>query len=318
MGKEYGGFIEFEYFHGREYHENAVSLNSGRFCVEYLIRAKKIKKIWLPYFMCSSVRNLCVRMGVETEFYHIDKRFFPTVRRKFSEREFLYIVNFYGQLSDDDILEMKAQYGNIIIDNAQAFFCKPLDGIDTAYTCRKFFGVADGAYLYTDVRLNEELEYDLSYNRMDFLFGRQEKTANEFYPQYVANNEIFANESLKRMSRATQNIMRGIDYDFVKCCRTENFMYLYKKFGTLNKLKLIVPEGAFMYPLYIENGAAVRKELQSRQIYVPILWPDVFEICTEDETEYDMAKNILPLPVDQRYTVQDMEYIAREVEKCIG
>ena len=68
-----------------------------------------------------------------------------------------------------------------------------------------------------------------------------------------------------------------------------------------------------MYPLYIENGAEIRKVLQKEKIYVPLLWKDVFGICKKDELEYDMANNILPLSVDQRYTIDDMQYIA----KCI-
>jgi hypothetical protein len=32
--------------------------------------------------------------------------------------------------------------------------------------------------------------------------------------------------------------------------------------------------------------------------------------------EYDMAKNILPLPVDQRYGKEDMGYMLEEIQKC--
>ena len=82
----------------------------------------------------------------------------------------------------------------------------------------------------------------------------------------------------------------------------------------MNKLNLSVPDGAFMYPLYIENGAEVRKQLQAKKIFIPILWPAVFNLCEENELEYDMAKNILPIPVDQRYGIEDMKYIAREIQ----
>lgn len=64
-----------------------------------------------------------------------------------------------------------------------------------------------------------------------------------------------------------------------------------------------------MYPLYLMNGVDIRKKLQEHKIFIPTLWPAVFEICNEDELEYDMAKNILPIPIDQRYSISDMEYI---------
>ena len=33
--KEYGGYIEFETFHGKMLHDNAVALNCGRGALEY-------------------------------------------------------------------------------------------------------------------------------------------------------------------------------------------------------------------------------------------------------------------------------------------
>ena len=85
-----------------------------------------------------------------------------------------------------------------------------------------------------------------------------------------------------------------------------------------NQLRLVVPDGAFMYPYYVENGFKLRKKLQAEKIFIPTLWPAVFNICTEDELEYDMAQNILPLPVDQRYNVDDMEYIVDMIDSRGG
>lgn len=310
---EYGGYIEFEYYHGKEYHENAIALNSGRHCVEYLIRAKHIRKLYMPYFMCDSVAALCKKLSVEVEYYRTDIHFVPLFDGVLADSEWLYIVNFYGQLSDGLLMQFKNKYGNVIVDNVQAFFRRPLEGVDTCYTCRKFFGVADGGYLYTDTQLDEELPQDYSYDRMTFLFGRMEKSANEFYGQYAANNDMFANEPLKQMSKLTQNLMRGMEYERIKYARTENFRYLHSRLKDINKLELNVPEGAFMYPLYIESGAEIRRVLQQRKIYIPILWPDVFDVIHEGELEYDMAKNILPLPVDQRYGKEEMEFLVENV-----
>ena len=72
-----------------------------------------------------------------------------------------------------------------------------------------------------------------------------------------------------------------------------------------------------MYPLWIEKGREVRKELQKEKIYIPTLWPDVFQHCPEDSLEYQMAADILPLPVDQRYGIREMQYLVEEIEKCI-
>ena len=38
----------------------------------------------------------------------------------------------------------------------------------------------------------------------------------------------------------------------------------------------------------------------------------------KDTLEYDMALNILPLPCDQRYDEEDMEYMIGEIYKCLN
>ena len=170
--KEYGGYIEFENYHGNMLHDRAISLNCGRNALAYLCEAKKIKKLYLPYLLCSSVPNLCDKIGVEYGYYHINEKFEPIFNKALGENEWLYIVNFYGQLDNDYLTAWKRKYGRVIVDNAQSYFQMAVEGMDTLYTCRKYFGVADGAFLYTDTWLECELPKDESFERMHFLLGR--------------------------------------------------------------------------------------------------------------------------------------------------
>ncbi|WP_288522045.1 hypothetical protein [uncultured Holdemanella sp.] len=304
--KEIGGYIELDTYTGQMVHDDGIKLNCGRNALAYIIKAKNIKKIHMPKFMCDSNDKVLSENGVEVVHYSIGLDFKPQIK---DHDGWLYIVNFYGQLSNEYIRSLGK---NIIVDNAQAYFQEPITDIDTLYTCRKFFGVPDGAILYTD-KLIEVNERDESYKRMNFLLGRFERNADEFYQEYVDNNRVFKNEPLKTMSKLTENLLHGIDYQVIKKRRTQNFSYLDMKLASINKLKLNIPNGAFMYPLYLEKGFEIRKKLQKLKIFIPILWPAVFNICSEDELEYDMAKNILPIPVDQRYTIQDMEYIVNMI-----
>ena len=155
--KECGGYIELETFHGKLLHEGAIALNCGRGALEYLCEAKKVQKLYLPRFLCSSVPNLCKKIGVEFEYYPINKNFEPVFQQELGDGEWLYIVNFYGQLSNDYLSICKQKYGRIIVDNAQSYYQMPVPGVDTLYTCRKYFGVADGAFLHTDAQLEREL-----------------------------------------------------------------------------------------------------------------------------------------------------------------
>lgn len=48
--KEIGGYIELDEVTGEEYYKKAIALNSGRHCLEYLIKSRKISKLYLPDF----------------------------------------------------------------------------------------------------------------------------------------------------------------------------------------------------------------------------------------------------------------------------
>lgn len=311
--KEYGGYIEFETFYGKMLHENSIALNCGRNAIAYICETKKIKKLYIPYFICSSVIDLCDKIGVLYDFYHINEKFEPIFNEKLHENEWIYIINFYGQLRNEYLKMWKQNYDRIIIDNAQSYYQMPIPNTETIYTCRKYFGVADGAFLYTDEHLGKPIPQDESFERMHFLLGRYERNANEFYSEYVRNNKLFLNEDIKTMSKLTQNLLHGISYEMIAKKRQENFDYLDKKLKYLNQLELRSVYGAFMYPLLIENGREIRKKLQEKKIYIPMLWPNVLEKCSKDSLEYHYAADILPLPIDQRYRKNDMEYIMEEI-----
>lgn len=310
---EIGGYIEFETFRSTMLYDDGLKLNCGRNAFAYLIERKNIKKICFPKMMCDSNNKLFGKYGLEVRYYSIGKDL-KIEDITLNDDEWLYVVNYYGQLSDEYIRFLKQKYERVIIDNAQAYFQRPLAGIDTFYTCRKFFGVSDGAILYTDAKQGPELPVDESFNRINFLVGRFERTASEFYSEYAANNDMFFDEPLKRMSKLTENILHGIDYDFIEKRRTDNFRLYHENLSSVNKLSLTIPKGAFMYPLYIENGTSVREKLKDMKIYIPTLWPNVLVDCCESETEYDMARNILPLPCDQRYCDNEIRYVIEAIK----
>lgn len=314
--KEIGGYIELDAYHLPMLHEGSIALNCGRNCLAYLFRSRGIRKIKLPFFICSSIPGVCDREGIEKSFYHVGLDFKPAEGLSLEEDEWLYLVNFYGQLSNEEIQSYVQKFGRVIVDQANDYFATPLPGIDTLYTCRKWFGVADGAFLYTDNPLSDEFTQDESFDRMEFLLGRYERTANEFYNGYNANNKYFIDQPIKKMSKLTTNLLHGIDYEAVEIRRRENFAFLQEQLGRYNQLK--PRKASFMYPLMIEDGVIIRKKLQAVKIYIPTLWPTVFELTEKTDLEYQMAENILPLPIDQRYRIDDMKYMVKEVQKCIN
>ena len=132
---------------------------------------------------------------------------------------------------------------------------------------------------------------------------------------YKNNNKLLEKENIKAMSKLTKNILRGIDYDSVIKKRTDNFRFLNNKLSVYNKLNIKNVEGAFMFPFMVDNASELRDILIANKIYVPILWPNVIEEIESDTLEYKMAENILPLPCDHRYGMEEMNYIVNTIKK---
>jgi hypothetical protein len=316
--REIGGYFELEKLISNEYYKNLIALNSGRTALIYLIKAKKISKVYIPYYICDSVYDMLKTYGYNYDFYKVKKDFTPDFKKQLRDSESVYIVNYYGQLSNNKIEELKGKYKNIIIDNTQAFFQEPVYGVDTIYSCRKWVGVSDGAYLSTGVVLNEDLGVDKSKDRFKYLLGRYEDDAASYYKYFKENDERIKKFTLKHMSKLTHNILGAIDYERIKLLRRENYAYLNSKLKKYNEINLIDPKVAYAYPLYLSNADKIREKLIENKIYIATLWPDVVEKMGVKSLEYKYAKNILPIPCDQRYSISDMEYMTKIIVEILG
>uniref|UniRef100_UPI003FEE188A hypothetical protein n=1 Tax=Roseburia sp. TaxID=2049040 RepID=UPI003FEE188A len=313
--REFGGYIEIEHYKGNEYHTGCLALNSGRNCLRYLIRARQIRKIMLPRLQCQVIEEVCRREGVQIQWYEVKALEKPYQDEQLEEEVFLYLINYYGQLEKNYLEKLLAGHKRVIVDNAQDFFCGPIEGVDTIYTCRKFFGVPDGAYLYTDAQADFTLQADFSYDRMGFLLGRYECGAEKFYQNYRENEAWMDKQGLSAMSALTHNILRSIDYERVEQTRTSNAKRLDAGLGENNLLTVKNMTGAYLYPYFCADGEKLRKKLIERKIFVPVLWQNVLEDCDIDTAEYNFSKNMVPLPCDQRYTENDMDEVIAAVKE---
>lgn len=315
MSREIGGYFGLEYLSGAEYYENLIGVNSARNALLYILKARQVKKLYIPRFLCDSVSGICQREGYSYEEYPVDRQFRPVFSKLLDEGEYLYIVNYYGQISNAEILELKKRWDRIIVDNVQAFFQQPVAGVDTIYSCRKFFGVPDGAYVATDAVLEEPLLQDVSMDRMRCILGRFEGTASDYYRDYQATGPLFEQMPLRSMSALTRNILRAVDYREVISRREENYKVLENILGNRNPLALRMPEGPFCYPFYSEEGMQIKRTLAAQKIYVPTLWPNLLGM--NNSLEKDYAENILPLPCDQRYMREDMVKVAEALMRTL-
>jgi hypothetical protein len=315
--KEIGGYFELELTKKEEFHNAAIKLNSGRNAFKYILKAQNIKKVYMPYFVCNSVIEPLAELNISYEFYNIDGNFEIVKRPNVKENEKLFYINYFSLKTAYMASLVDIYSSKLIIDNTQAFFEKPMKNIDTIYSPRKFFGVSDGGYLYTNHYLDQFLEKDVSSYSSRQLLGRIDKSATLFYADYQKSEERLANQSIKKMSNLTQKILSSIEYKRVSEQRKENFEFLHNRLKSVNLLKIdTVSSVPFVY-LFMTNNKELRKSLVINKIYVARYWSEVLIRKNITRIEKEFIDRIIPLPIDQRYDSKDMKRIVDIVKGCI-
>lgn len=313
--KEIGGYFELELTpNKKEYHSDAVKLNSGRYCLQYIFKTKKYKKIYLPAYICDSVLQPIKNEDLSYEFYSINKCFEPIFEKQIKDDECFMYVDYFG-INDKNVKNLVSEYENIIIDNTQAFFTLPYKNIDTFYSARKFFGVADGAYLYTNINSPIEIERGITFDRSEYLLKRIDISANEGYTLFRKNEEHLKICGLKKMSKLTETILRSIDYEKCRDIRNKNFLFLHKKLSKYNELDLDIDNlnGPMVYP-FMKEEENIKGNLIANKIYVATYWNEARKRVYSGSFEDKLIDYLIPLPIDQRYKLEDMEYIVDFIE----
>jgi hypothetical protein len=307
-----GGYFGLELNNNSEFHENLVAVNSGRNALEYILRSGKFKKIFIPYYICPAVLEPLKKLNLIFEYYKIDENLEILKKFQTDNSSAILYVNYFG-VKSEYVSKICSLYPNLIIDNSQAFFNVPSLAIDTFYSCRKFFGVSDGAYLKAKKLLKTNLKEDYSQGRIAHLIKRIESSAEEGFMEFKKNENELNNRALLKMSHLTKAIMQNINYQRCQNKRKENFFFLHDKLRNINELSLSsndAAEGPMVYPLLIKHKTLREKLIQNR-IFIASYWKEVLEWCNEKSWEHYLAENLLPLPIDHRYYPKDLEIILK-------
>ncbi len=311
--KEIGGYFSLE-TNQKPRQFPGIALNSGRNALRYILRKYPIKRIFVPYYTCPVVWKVVREENIQIVFYHIDE--YLEIREQssinFSHDDYILVNNYFG-IKTEYIKKLSEKYKNLIVDDAQSFYAPPL-ALAHFNSPRKFFGLPDGGFALCnenaqsqEVAINSKPDY--SYDRCSHLFMRTDKNADFAYHEFKKNEEKIDSAPFALMSKLTSSLMQHIDYNNIQKIRKENFAYLDSKLKHknelhINKTNIDIP---MVYPFMI-NDKALRAKLIENKIFVATYWPEIEYECKHGFELY-LKKFLLPLPIDQRYSIDDMEAI---------
>lgn len=313
MKKSIGGYFELELDikSKLDFHSDLIALNTARNCFEYILLKKKYDVVHIPYFTCDVLLEPLNKHKISYKFYDVNDDLEPILDFDIVQKnEVVLLTNYFGLKSNfiENIVQKKV---NFIVDNSQAYFTKPIIGIDAFYSPRKFFGVADGGYLYTDTFIDHEFEIDRSYERISHLIKRIELGAENGYADFKRNDASLENQPIKKMSFFTSKILNALDYESIASIRQKNYRYLHDHLKHTNKLQLPISDFdvPMIYPYRIENANGLRERLIQNKIFCATYWPNVYDWCKEEYNSYHLTSEIIAIPIDQRYDIDDMKRI---------
>ena len=308
--KEYGGYLGLELNSMRKayyYDYHPKMFQCARNAILYVIKQGNFSKVYIPVYLCSSVRDTLLNNDINIVEYHLEDNFVPLL--DFVEEDAAVVItNYFGVRHNDT--NVVSRYGNVIFDNTQAFYEEPVKGAYNVYSCRKFFGVTDGAYLITDITMKcQNVEFERfvppssKYLVESLVFG-----TNHSYMDSLRNEEALSKGGIKNISELSDKLLGCIDYEYVQEKRKENYLILKDMLSLYNEINDSIADNAvpMVYPLLISDKS-LRRKIVNNNIFVPQWWKVVFEENRGNEFENRLSQYLLPLPVDQRYSKQDMK-----------
>ncbi len=308
-----GGYFGLDLKKSHPFHGDALRLNSARNGFEYVLRARGYRHLYMPFYTCGVMFEAPRKLGVPVSLYGVNERLEPLTLPDLQEGEAFVYTNYFG-LKQGCVEALAARYGErLFVDNAQAFFTPRIPGIDSIYSPRKFFGVPDGGYLYTDARLEAALPQADSLPRMAHLLKRAASGPEAGFADFQKAEASLDHAPLERMSDLTSFLLESFDYGESARKRLENYRRLDQALGSRNRLCLPLAKEAvpMVYPFRTDDRN-LRKRLIENRVYVARYW-DLSGNGSGEAFPFEsgLAEELIPLPVDQRYGPEDMERIIR-------
>lgn len=292
------------------YPESASTMwvNSGRAAFECILRSlpTEPQRVWVPRFICNTVLEPLACLRIPVERYEVDAQMHPILPPQLNAADALLLVNYFG-LTGHAVAQAAAHAPcPVVVDATTAFYCPPLPHVPTFYSPRKFAGLADGG-IAVGVKAGEfHLPADTESDTRTTALLRSPSDAA------VQAAEDALSTSPRKMGQLTRQLMCSTAWQAAATQRLRNYAVLHRALGHINRLCLpATPAYAPMcYPL-VCGIPALRDALIDAGVRLPLFWPEVIETTDAATTENRLARTLLPLPIDQRYTERDMEQLVK-------
>ena len=313
---------------------------SGRDALKQVARLHRGATVLLPALCCESMILPFTFNGCPVRFYKLKPDLTGDEADVLSKAApgtvLLYMPYFDIQPFTTDFLARLRQSGVILLeDRTQDIIVgRPAPFLPdyTVASIRKWAALPEGGILKTDCSLLPA--------GADGRFGALRRQAMEEKGLYLENGDAglkqdflekfheadaLLDESGEPVAMSMENraYLENIDFAKVLSARRRNAAVLEQALadlaaaGTIRPLCKSETTAGLYYPILLENRDAVQQAMARQNIDCPVIWPIPAQAKGICETCEATAAHILALPCDQRYTEQDMAYIAETLKAIV-
>lgn len=305
-----GGYFELEKFDvkGDHYHSDALRLHTGRACIRHILSETKPNKVFVPKYLCQTALQPFIELNIDFTLYSVNYQMLPEEEFRLGKNDYLFVTSYFG-VNGSIFEELCKKYvGNLIIDDTHSFFVGRRLNNWSFTSARKYFGVPDGAYLYSPKPLSTTLE-SFEGSSIEHMALRSLGLQSEGFRLFQKYEKSLGSSTLG-MSKISDNLLKKVDYNHVKRRRRENFEILHAALHHVNKIKIENQENEvpFCYPFLPKNFELSHDYLYSNGIYPPKFWTDAL-VHRLSKWEKILSTKLLPLPIDHRYGPSEMNKI---------
>lgn len=325
----------------------SIFLRSGREALGLIAESvcSDRKVILLPSYICSSMVRPFEERGWCVEYYELSENLFveaenliPLIKRH--TPDLLLIMSYfqaynYGSLLNQ--IKKESPLTKVIFDFTHCLLdFEAIRNTNIDYyiaSLRKWFGVAGGAVLLSNERINKkaisaedssiyrELKEKALGAKYSYLSSGKGETKLSYKQDIATADQCLVYDEIHYISEADKKRILSINAMQIKQRRSNNLKHLWQKIKDVRGIKCLIDvdghdsNANFMLPLLVDNRPFVQKSLADQGIYAQVVWRVPDEAPCENSR--NVYKHILCVPIDQRYNYWDMEYAASKIKKTL-
>lgn len=294
----------------------------------YMKNTLHINKIYMPDYLCHTIVNAAKKACLKILYYpikhnlSIDIDAFQSIYKN-NDKSAVLVINYFGMSDIRTQVKLLKSLDNdivILLDDVQALFDFFYDDINVDFKCtsvRKTLPIPDGGLvkcrreykLEDSVGKNIFSQYMYSAGILKSLRGTN-CFGDNIYLDLFSKGEDLLDENLdSAISNTSLTLLNMIDLEDISKKRIVNSNYLINGLKQLGIEPILSPSGnqvPLFIPIYLNNRDKVRKYMMEHEVFCPVHWP------VEDASlnrGIDMEAHELSLLIDQRYNIQNMEFI---------